>query len=148
MHSWKWHRQNKRWILYAQCVFSEFGSVLSDHSWFASLNKLFHLIFIVLIERLEEPDKLLFVRSRWGRKLLVYERYVFFSNKRVEATNTTYWRCTFSSNRKGPNRCSVRCITRDNHVINFHGLHNHPEEMSKLHGRHVFDQYSVYDPWK
>ncbi|EAT37403.1 AAEL010576-PR [Aedes aegypti] len=100
----------------------------------------------VLIERLEEPDKLLFVGSRWGRKLLVYERYVFFSNKRVEATNTTYWRCTFSSNRKGPNRCSVRCITRDNHVINFHGLHNHPEEMSKLHGRHVFDQYSVYDP--
>nr|XP_029723723.1 modifier of mdg4-like isoform X33 [Aedes albopictus] len=107
----------------------------------------------VLIERLvepelikEEPNKLLFVRSRWGRKLLIYERYVFFSNKRVEATNTTYWRCTFSSNRKGPNRCSVRCITRDNRVINFHGLHNHSEEMSKLHGRHVFDQYSVYDP--
>ncbi|XP_065073210.1 modifier of mdg4-like isoform X15 [Ochlerotatus camptorhynchus] len=94
----------------------------------------------------EEPNKLLFVRSRWGRKLLIYERYAFFSNKRVKTTNTTYWRCTYSSNRKGPNRCTVRCITRDNQVINFHGHHNHPEEMAKLHGRRLYDEYSVYDP--
>lgn len=95
----------------------------------------------------EEPSKLLFVRSRWGRKLLIYERYAFFSNKRVKATNTTYWRCTYSSNRKAmANRCTVRCITRDNQVINCHGHHNHPEEMAKLHGRRLYDQYSVYDP--
>ncbi|XP_062556500.1 modifier of mdg4-like isoform X29 [Armigeres subalbatus] len=94
----------------------------------------------------EEPNRMLFVRSRWGRKLLVYERYAFFANKRMEATNTTYWRCTFSSNRKGPNRCSVRCITRDDQLINFHGQHNHPEEMVSLQGRRVYEQYSVYDP--
>lgn len=119
---------------------------------------MFYFIFIVNNERVElqakeeeeegeeEPNKLLFVRSRWGRKLLIYERFAFFSNKRVEATNTTYWRCTYSSNRKGPNRCTVRCITRNNQVINLHGHHNHPEEMAKLHGRRLYDQYSVYDP--
>lgn len=133
-------------------VFSVWLNLIFDRN-LNILSNSFHLIFIVHIERLEgpdlakeEPSKLLFVRSRWGRKLLVYEQYAFFSNKRVEATNTTYWRCTFSSNRKGPNRCSVRCITRDNQVINFHGQHNHPEEIAKLHGRRVYDQYSVYDP--
>lgn len=93
----------------------------------------------------EEDERLLFVRSRWGRMCLIYQGYVFFSNKRVAATHTTYWRCTFSSNRK-LDRCAVRCTTRRNRVIKVHGHHNHPAEGLKLDGKPLYDQYSVYDP--
>ncbi|XP_058451173.1 modifier of mdg4-like isoform X23 [Malaya genurostris] len=117
------------------------GGAAADQAAQARIDRLENVL-----DEWKSSEKLLFVRSRWGRSCLVYQRYVFFSNKRVEATNTTYWRCTFSSNRKGPNRCTVRCITRNNQLISFHGNHNHPEEQSKLSGKFIYEQYSVFDP--
>ncbi|XP_062698310.1 FLYWCH-type zinc finger-containing protein 1-like [Aedes albopictus] len=87
-----------------------------------------YLLDDFLIERLvepelikEEPNKLLFVRSRWGRKLLIYERYVFFSNKRVEATNTTYWRCAYSQELKFiKSPWSTPCLVINDFLYNCH----------------------------
>lgn len=73
--------------------------------------------------------KLRFISSRWGGKLLVVNNYLFSSNKR-DKNGTTYWRCTFCSQRK-KDPCKVRCRTRNGEVANVTSVHNHAAQLSK-----------------
>uniref|UniRef100_A0A182QVF5 BTB domain-containing protein n=1 Tax=Anopheles farauti TaxID=69004 RepID=A0A182QVF5_9DIPT len=91
-------------------------------------------------------DKLLFIRSPWGRKLLVYDGYTYCTNKRVQATNTTYWRCTMAHRRNVQTLCEARCTVRDGRIVKMCETHNHAREKLRLHGK-VFDtEYSICDP--
>uniref|UniRef100_A0A182NKW8 BEN domain-containing protein n=1 Tax=Anopheles dirus TaxID=7168 RepID=A0A182NKW8_9DIPT len=87
----------------------------------------------------EESDsktgKMLFVRSPWGRKLLVYDGYTYCTNKRVQATNTTYWRCTMAHRRHVQSLCESRCTVRDGRIVKMCGKHNHAREMLRLDGK-------------
>lgn len=72
---------------------------------------------------------LLYVQSKMNRISLIYRNYMFSMNKRIPATNTAYWRCTFASSRKKV-RCSVRCVTKDRRLVKYIGVHNHPPTVS------------------
>ncbi|XP_058057594.1 modifier of mdg4-like isoform X20 [Anopheles bellator] len=93
-----------------------------------------------------DGDKLLFVKSSWGRKHLLYQGYLYFPNKRVKSTNTTYWRCTFSNRRNDPSPCNARCRVRDGRLVGQYGEHNHPQEIKQIYGKMLYTQYSINDP--
>lgn len=96
--------------------------------------------------RKENNSELHFIKSRWGRKCLVYNNYIYASNKRVQSTNTTYWRCTQSSSRK-QNPCSARLTTRRNHITNSVDLHNHEPDMEEIYQREqLLTDYSIDNP--
>lgn len=87
----------------------------------------------------------MFVRSSWGRKHLLYGGYTYVSNKRVEATNTIYWRCSrFHRRTKVP--CEVRCTLRDGKMVKMFGKHNHPPELMNLEGKELETEYCIRDP--
>lgn len=73
--------------------------------------------------------KLRFIRSRWGGKLLVLNKYLYSQNKRLQIDGSStkiWWRCTFCSQRK-KNPCHARCITKDNEIVKISSsFHNHP----------------------
>lgn len=96
--------------------------------------------------RRKNNSELHFIKSRWGRKCLVHNNYIYASNKRVQSTNTTYWRCTHSSSRK-KNPCSARLTTRRNHITNSVDLHNHEPDMEEIYQRQEFlTDYSIDNP--
>ncbi|XP_037910036.1 modifier of mdg4 isoform X17 [Hermetia illucens] len=86
-----------------------------------------------------------FVRSRWGRKLLVYQNYTYASNKRIQATNTTYWRCTYATARK-EFPCEARCTTRQRFLVSSWGVHNHAPPTHNLRGKYIYVDYDIQDP--
>ncbi|XP_070506022.1 modifier of mdg4-like isoform X36 [Chironomus tepperi] len=76
--------------------------------------------------------KLHFLRSRWGGKLLILNKYLYSSNKRKQIGSTVkiWWRCTYCSKRKA-NPCHARCITKNNEIIKISAPnHNHPPQLS------------------
>ena len=91
-------------------------------------------------------NRMYFMRTKWGRKSLVYQGFIFTTNKRVELTNTVYWRCTFASSRKKPNCCGARCITRDNKLISFAGSHNHESELGRHIGQEMYTHFDINNP--
>uniref|UniRef100_A0A182T1T0 FLYWCH-type domain-containing protein n=1 Tax=Anopheles maculatus TaxID=74869 RepID=A0A182T1T0_9DIPT len=94
----------------------------------------------------ETHKKMLFVRSSWGRKHLLYDGYMYASNKRVESTNTTYWRCTLFHRRNVQTLCEARCTVRDGQIIKMYGKHNHPPEVRNFSGKQVETDYCIHDP--
>uniref|UniRef100_A0A4Y0APV2 BTB domain-containing protein n=1 Tax=Anopheles funestus TaxID=62324 RepID=A0A4Y0APV2_ANOFN len=91
----------------------------------------------------ETPKQMMFVRSSWGRKHLLYDGYTYASNKRIESTNTTYWRCTLFHRRNVKVPCEVRCTVRDGKMVKMFGKHNHPPEVSKFDGKELETEYCI-----
>ncbi|XP_052889535.1 modifier of mdg4-like isoform X22 [Anopheles moucheti] len=94
----------------------------------------------------ESPKPMMFVRSSWGRKHLLYDGYTYASNKRIESTNTTYWRCTLFHRRNVKVPCEVRCTVRDGKMVKMFGTHNHLPEVMKLEGKELETEYCIRDP--
>uniref|UniRef100_A0A182MC08 BTB domain-containing protein n=1 Tax=Anopheles culicifacies TaxID=139723 RepID=A0A182MC08_9DIPT len=94
----------------------------------------------------DTAKKMLFVRSSWGRKHLIYDGYTYATNKRIEATNTTYWRCTLFHRRNVKIPCEARCTVRDGKIVKMFDSHNHPPEVTKLNGKELETEYCIRDP--
>lgn len=98
-----------------------------------SKKKSFCFYFSYLIKHAAITEgKLRFLRSRWGGKLLILNKYLFSSNKRKQIGSTVkiWWRCTYCSKRK-TNPCHARCITKNNEIIKISSPnHNHPPQLS------------------
>lgn len=112
--------------------------------WLRYVNVTFLLPIFVLDPAYQIKD-VFFVRSRWGRKLLVYQNYTYASNKRIQATNTTYWRCTYATARK-EFPCEARCTTRQRFLVSSWGMHNHAPPTHNLRGKYIYVDYDIQDP--